>query len=61
MTRGVGSVYGFVLIGVISVWPAFPLSGLILPAGLKQSIWGLEEGEFPKRPAAGSTLLAAGA
>jgi hypothetical protein len=34
-------------------------SGLILPAGLKQSIWGLEEAEFPKRRAAGFTLSAA--
>ena len=33
-------------------------SGLILPAGLKQSIWGLGEAEFPKRRAAGFTLLA---
>jgi hypothetical protein len=33
-------------------------SGLILPAGPKQSIWGLGEAEFPKRRAAGFTLLA---
>jgi hypothetical protein len=33
-------------------------SGLILPAGLKQSIWGLGEAEFPKRRAARFTLLA---
>jgi hypothetical protein len=33
-------------------------SGLILPAGLKQPIWGLGEAEFPKRRAAGFTLLA---
>jgi hypothetical protein len=31
-------------------------SGLILPAGLKQSIWGLGEAEFPKRRAGIHTL-----
>jgi hypothetical protein len=36
----------------------YRFSGLILPAGLKQSIWGLGEAEFPKRRAAGFTLLA---
>jgi hypothetical protein len=35
-----------------------PFSGLILPAELKQSIFGLGEAEFPKRRAAGFTLLA---
>jgi len=33
-------------------------SGLILAAGLRQSICGLGEAEFPKRRAAGFTLLA---
>jgi hypothetical protein len=33
-------------------------SGLILAVGLKQSVWGLGEAEFPNRRAAGFTLLA---
>ncbi len=44
--------------GTFRLSPSGRFSGLILPAGLKQPIWGLGEAEFPKRRAAGFTLLA---